>query len=210
MTTPSLPKLDKLVSAIRESIDTKIQTSVSELSDNINRLQDNVNTKADDNNVIHKSGNETIHGTKIFSGVIHRYADLTTSGGAQVYRFDDTNANPCGHIYNNVHWTGDAVYNRHGAYNNKSGKSMEIDIISPDSGVGMAYVSGTATKGNVEAVTSATGHTGLATMGWVNNPATSTNVVHRTGNETITGTKTFTSTISFTNITIGGYTITID
>lgn len=152
-------------------------------------------TLAIDENVVHTSGAEFISGTKMFSNTIHRYGDITTSGYAQVYRFDDTNTNSCGHIYNNVHWTGDAVYNRYGAYNNKSGKSMEIDISSPDSGVGMACVSGTATKGNVEAITSATGHTGIATMGWVNNPATSTNVVHRSGDETIAGNKTFSNKI---------------
>ena len=149
-------------------------------------------SKVYSDDIVHTSGDEYIHGTKIFSGVIHRYADLTTSGGAQVYRFDDTNANACGHIYNNVHWVGDCIYNRYGAYNNKSGKTMEIDITSNDAGVGIAYVAGTATKGNLETVTSATGHTGIATMGWVSNPSTSTNVVHRTGDETLAGTKTFT------------------
>jgi hypothetical protein len=37
-------------------------------------------------------------------------------------------------------------------------------------------------------------------MGWVNNPATSTNVVHRTGNETIGGSKTFTSSPYVSNV----------
>jgi hypothetical protein len=37
-------------------------------------------------------------------------------------------------------------------------------------------------------------------MGWVNNPETSTNVVHRTGNETINGVKTFTEQINSVNI----------
>ena len=152
-------------------------------------------SKVYSDDIVHTSGDEYIHGTKIFSGVIHRYADLTTSGGEQVYRFDDINTNACGHIYNNVHWVGDAIYNRHGAYNQKSGKTAEIDITSNDSGFGIAYVAGTATKGNLETVTSATGHTGIATMGWVNNPATSTNVVHRTGNETISGTKYFNNDI---------------
>ena len=150
-----------------------------------------LDAKADDNNVIHTSGDEYINGTKLFSNTIYRYADLTTNGGEQVYRFDDTNANACGHIFNNAHWDANAVFNRHGAYNAKSGKSMEIDITSNDAGVGMIYAAGTAIKGNLETVTSATGHTGIATMGWVSNPATSTNVVHRSGDETISGVKSF-------------------
>lgn len=152
--------------------------------------------------IVHTSGNEYIGGNKIFSNTIHRYADLTTSGYAQVYRFDDTNANACGHIYNSTHWSGDTIFNRHGVYNNKSGKTMEIDIIATDSGVGMAYVTGTANKGNLETVTSATDHTGIATMGWVNNPATSINVVHRSGDETISGAKIFLNDIFRKNTSV--------
>ena len=38
----------------------------------------------------------------------------------------------------------------------------------------------------------------IPTIGWVNDPAKSTNVVHRSGNETINGSKTFTSDINGT------------
>lgn len=144
-----------------------------------------------DENLVHRSGDEYIHGTKMFSNTIHRYADITTSGAEQVYNFYDINANSCGHIYNNVYCGGDCIYNIHGAYNNKSGKTMEFNIASNDVGFGMASVEGSATKGNLETVTSATDHTAIATMGWVNNPATSTNVVHRSGDETISGNKVF-------------------
>lgn len=44
MATHSLPKLDNLVSAIRENIDRKLQNYSNEIRDDINRLQDNVNT----------------------------------------------------------------------------------------------------------------------------------------------------------------------
>jgi len=40
-----------------------------------------------------------------------------------------------------------------------------------------------------------TSDTTIPTIGWVNDPATATNVVHRSGDETINGTKTFTSDI---------------
>lgn len=85
MATPSLPKLDNLVSAIRESIDTKIQTSASELSDDINRLQDDVNTKADDASVVHTSDTETISGTKTFVSTI--VGDITGNAGTCKVRF---------------------------------------------------------------------------------------------------------------------------
>lgn len=70
MATPSLPKLDNLVSAIRENIDRKLQNYSNEIRDDINRLQDDVNTKADDASVVHTSETETISGTKIFTSTI--------------------------------------------------------------------------------------------------------------------------------------------
>ena len=48
---------------------------------------------------------------------------------------------------------------------------------------------------------SSTSNTTIPTIGWVNDPATATNVVHRSGNETINGTKTFNN-----NVTIKGTT----
>lgn len=47
-------------------------------------------------------------------------------------------------------------------------------------------------------------------MGWVNNPMTSTNVVHRNGTEIITGNKTFTSPIKLSNSTSNTPTIKTD
>ena len=159
-----------------------------------------------DENLVHRTGDEYINGNKIFSNTIHRYADLTTSGGEQVYRFVDTNANCCGHIFNNAHWAVDTIINSLGAYNEKSGKTTEIHIVSNDAGGGMAYVEGSARKGNLETVTSSTDFSAIATMGWVNNPATSTNVVHRSGDEIIAGNKTFSDRVSFPS----GYFISTD
>ena len=53
--------------------------------------------------------------------------------------------------------------------------------------------SGITINNSLSDVTNSTASTTIPTMGWVNNPATSTNVVHRSGNETIAGTKTFSS-----------------
>ena len=43
--------------------------------------------------------------------------------------------------------------------------------------------------------TNSTSSNMIPTKGWVNNPATATNVVHRSGNETIDGTKTFSDNV---------------
>lgn len=53
-------------------------------------------------------------------------------------------------------------------------------------------------KGTKPAATNSTTDTQIPTTGWINDPATATNVVHRTGDETIAGTKTFSSTINGT------------
>src|SRR5574344_1041559 len=70
MATPSLPKLDNLVSAIQNSINTKLQNSTSEIRTDINILQDYADTKANDSSVVHTTGDETIEGTKTFSSNI--------------------------------------------------------------------------------------------------------------------------------------------
>lgn len=62
-----------------------------------------------------------------------------------------------------------------------------------------ALSTGTDTNESMSLSTNATDSARIPTMGWVNNPATSTNVVHRSGNETITGVKTFTSDVSIAN-----------
>src|SRR5574344_3126796 len=71
MATPSLPKLDNLVSAIQNSINTKLQNATSEIRTDINILQDYADTKANDSSVVHTTGDETIEGTKTFSSQIN-------------------------------------------------------------------------------------------------------------------------------------------
>lgn len=52
----------------------------------------------------------------------------------------------------------------------------------------------TTTQAPVPAATNSTTTTHIATTGWVNDPSLSTNVVHRSGTESISGAKTFTGT----------------
>lgn len=150
----------------------------------------------DTSDCVHKTGDETIGGDKSFSKPIYRKADITKSTVAEVYRLTDTNATPCGSIYNRMHWYNNNVYNRHQAYNATSDKDMYLEILSHNDGSGVVNTGGSVTNNkNLTTVTSATGHTAIATMGWVNNPETSTNVVHRSGNEHIAGNKMFTGNL---------------
>ena len=61
----------------------------------------------------------------------------------------------------------------------------------------------TITNKNITLASNSTTSNYVATMGWVNNPATSTNVVHRDGAETITGVKTFTGAVNMTTMPNG-------
>lgn len=170
-------------------------------------LTSDIDGKANDNNVVHKSGNETIGGDKAFTNPIFRKADITTSTVETVYKFTDSNANPCGSIYNRMHWYNNNIYNRHQAYNATSGKDMYFEVLSANDGSGVVNTGGSVTNNkNLTTVTSDTGSTYVATMGWVNNPETSTNVVHRSGDETIAGNKTFSNRVSFPS----GYYMTTD
>lgn len=146
--------------------------------------------------IVHTSGDEYINGTKIFYDTIYRQADISTSTVETVYILEDTNAKPCGSIYNRMHWYNNNVYNRHQSYNATSGKDMFLEILSDNDGSGVVNTGGSVTNNkNLTTVTNATGNSYVATMGWVNNPATSTNVVHRSGDETIAGNKTFSNKI---------------
>jgi hypothetical protein len=160
-----------------------------------------------DENLVHTSGDETIGGNKSFSKPIYRKADITTSTVGEVYRFTDTNATPCGAIYNRMHWYNNNVYNRLQSYNATSDKDMYFEVLSHNDGSGVVNTGGSVTNNkNLTTTTSGTDVSYVATMGWVNNPATSTNVVHRSGDETIAGNKTFSNRISFPS----GYFISTD
>lgn len=151
---------------------------------------------ADDTNVVHTTGREVISGDKVFQNTIFRTADITTSTVETVYRFEDTNAKPCGSIYNNMHWYNNNIYNRHQSYNATSGKDMYFEVLSDNDGSGVVNTGGSVTNNkNLTTVTNSTNNSYVATMGWVNNPATSTNVVHRSGDEYIDGDKVFRNSI---------------
>jgi hypothetical protein len=160
-----------------------------------------------DENLVHTTGREVISGDKVFQNAIYRQADITTSTVGEVYRFTDTNATPCGAIYNRMHWHNNNVYNRLQSYNATSDKDMYFEVLSHNDGSGVVNTGGSVTNNkNLTTTTSGTDVSYVATMGWVNNPATSTNVVHRSGDETIAGNKTFSNRISFPS----GYFISTD
>lgn len=165
-------------------------TSVAELPTDYTAISSKLanHNIALNSDVVHIANTETITGEKTFAG-------------GQVTKFKD-NTNTIG-TYTADAWSTSNLY-----FSDSTG--ARIARLQP------AYITGTnilkmgmyASNGNtaeqgitvrsdgytsapMQAATNSTTSNGIATTGWVNDPAKSTNVVHRSGNETITGTKTW-------------------
>lgn len=157
-------------------------------------LKNALDGKANDSNVVKLTGDQTIAGTKTFTSGLERSATLGT-GGSIVTKLVDTNGR--GRVLNQSFYAGNNIYYRFEADNTTSGKYCYLDVLSSDDGTGRVVIQGNGTVENISRVDSGTSTYVVATMGWVNNPATSTNVVHRTGAEGISGVKTFNDSTNF-------------
>lgn len=148
-----------------------------------------LNAKANDSAVVKLTGDQSVAGTKTFTSPVRRTASLGTSGSLLIQLVDTNNK---GFVNLSSYYAGESIYNRLTAFNATSGKSGYIEIINTDDGTFRGAINGDGTSLSLTEVQSSTTDATIPTKGWVNNPATSTNVVHRTGNEMIAGTKTFT------------------
>src|SRR5574344_710500 len=105
-------EISGIVNSAPETLDT-LNELASALGDDPNfatTIATQIGTKADNASVVHTTGDETIDGNKSFSKTIRRTADITTSAAEEVYKFTDTNATPCGSIYNRMYWVSNKVY----------------------------------------------------------------------------------------------------
>jgi len=169
-----------------------------------------------DSNAVHKTGNETISGTKTFTDSIASHSGVDeTSSSAQEKDFIKLYDNQTNTGFIRQYWSTTQnqlrIRNlaRHGE---AAGAWGDIQQIIDANGNYRVNIDCAGTLTNM-ALTSATGSstaTDVPTKGWVNNPATSTNVVHRTGNETIGGQKTFTAQVTKTNSSTGADTIFVN
>jgi hypothetical protein len=183
----------------------------------LDTVADSVSTL--DGNVVHLAGAETITGAKTFTQNVsltnntksyrHIYSDnssitkgtIPSSNTGTDFVFRDSANSNIGAFsmwYNAVGSTRASMR----AYNPIAGSSTAADMVITNYASGAAQVDFT-TEDNVtntclSGVTDLTTSTVIPTKGWVNNPSTSTNVVHRSGNETITGRKVYTDTTTFT------------
>ena len=171
MATPSLPKLDNLVSAIRDNINNKLQNSINEIKGDINRLQGDVNTKANDNSVVHTSGDETVEGTKTFSSNI--VGNVTGNADTATKATQDASGN----VITDTYATKLYVDNEISGIVNSAPETLDTlnelaSALGNDPNFATTITTQIGTKANDSAV------------------------VHRSGNETIAGTKTFSSNIA--------------
>lgn len=192
--------------------------------------QQTVNSKANDSEVVHNSGDETINGQKSFNdsiiiknnsglhnGFCQRYYDITKGtvssqdNDVRWWFYDSTGNNSATSCVSGIDF-----------HYNIGGSSVDLRVFKPELNsteneyIGIAYTF----DGNVvtHAPTPATSDnsTKIATTAYVKSQGytTNTNTVHKTGNETIGGIKTFTNAplvnasmpyynLSQTNITKG-------
>lgn len=161
-----------------------------------------------DEEVVKTGGDQTISGVKTFTDVIERPFTFGSYGTAAVEAIDSNNK---GYIEYKAYYAGNGVYNRMQTTNTTSGKHAYIDIVSKDDGTGTFQINGTSTISanltklsaiQVPTPAASDNSTQIATTNWCYDPAKSTNLVHRTGNETVNGVKTFTSNIIHRNSNI--------
>lgn len=169
-----------------------------------------------DSNLVHISGTETITGAKTFAnnlnlsatanGYRHIYSNNTSitkgttpstnTGMDYVFR-DSANSNIA--AFASWYNTNGNIYTALYAYTPTAGSTTHADLRVGNYASGRADVvfetpTGVANS-CLDGETNSTTSNMFALKGWVNNPATSTNVVHRTGNETIGGVKRFSENI---------------
>lgn len=146
---------------------------------------------------VHKTAgnyqNETIVGEKTFSSNILRTGAF--SGTEDVVIKDTDSSSPSkGSIESDALYTSSKIYNRTKATNSTANKNGYLDVAVSDTGIGTLSVGGSVSSWSNNTASNSTTSNDVALIGWVNDPSKSTNVVHRTGDESIAGTKTFSTT----------------
>ena len=194
-------KVSDLVNSAPETLDT-LNELASALGNDPNfatTVANQIGTKANDNNVVHKSGNETIKGVKNFNNVVLGESDgvIRIGNNGQGNHFCTLNYD--GQIYNTLKQFVPTTTNEYylGTSSNKWKDVYAItfngnlvgnvtgNCSGTAGGVAWANVSGRPTK-----VSQFTNDSGYLTSG---------NVVDRTSNQTINGDKTFNNLIRAQN-----------
>jgi hypothetical protein len=162
----------------------------------VDELDETLASKAVDTTVVHITGDETIEGIKNFknnttkktSTTLNVANARTTQASLETQWFDKNNVS---YGVDALRIDGSGALYRLISCKNTSGTWASI-AVGWDSNDNVYSLAPTPPASNNQS------YMYIATTGWVNNPTLSTNVVHRTGDETIAGTKTFSSVINGT------------
>lgn len=180
---------------------------------------DSANSYAFESDVVKLTGNQTIAGTKTFTSVVRN-----TLGTTQ-YKTDFAKGDiPSSTVYWNMYnldsngsggdtyaignfrtylTTSNITSSVVEAFKNTSGSGagamirMNYDTTADTYYADIYAIGAVGTNRSLIGATDSTTSEIIPTKGWVNNPSTSTNVVHRTGSETIAGVKTITTEVRF-------------
>lgn len=158
--------------------------------------------------VVHKAGTETVTGTKTLQDcppkikitTIPNFTEVSSTQVITDMTFIANNGNELVRVGQRRETNGDQVAELV-AQNQVTGtlcKGFIKAVVDQSGNASIRFDTDATTNQSNAKITNSTTETTIPTMGWVNNPNTSTNVVHRSGNETIAGVKTFSSTIQGT------------
>lgn len=170
------------------------EINVSELETKIGYINTSLDDKINDldDSVVHKTGNEEITGTKTFYGSVSRKSSEIdvkvtpeTSQINAIYYKDKNNIN-IGAVETLKLDSGDVVTRLNAGNGTTWGGTL---------GTGITMSGDIYSYAPIPSATSSTTSNRIATTGWVNDPNSSTNVVHRSGNEKINDVKRFTKDI---------------
>ena len=152
-----------------------------------------------DENTVHKAGSETIVGTKTFVDNDSQVA-LATKSTTIDDEVTPVSESQRSNAINNCDINGVVLSKIYTLKKPDGSNGICLQAIKGNS----QYMLGVDSSGNSiaphPAASSSTSHINIATVGWVNDATKSTNVVHRSDSEEISGVKTFTA---------GGHTIKI-
>ena len=157
--------------------------------------------------LVHISGAETITGQKTFTSM-----PISKNGGMDITTTpSETKTNQI--VFNDTNGVTTGIVMSRQDTSNKIYSYLYARAHATDTwnaiGVGYDASNNVFTYAPKPSATNSTSKTDIATTGWVNDPTTSTNVVHRTGDETIDGDKTFSNNVKsgkeFISTTLGTY-----
>lgn len=188
----------------KSDLESSVQTSLEKANTALQTHQD-ISGKADDNSVVHTTGNENIGGQKVFTDDCTFDSNQTSFGGDLV---TDTDFYQRGHIEQ-----AEGAFAKLAALSSKIGDLANLETEEKDNlveAINEAKHSGGGSSVNVvdnltsdSATDALSAKQGKALKSLVDGKATDTAVLHKTGDESASGKKTFTDGIQTPIIEVG-------